>query len=74
MLSDESLDDYLKKVSKETSTELTLEQQFKLQNAKNIVHRLTLEQAQFYAVEITKQMMIKENLVRHLLRSHPPSN
>jgi hypothetical protein len=48
--------------------ELTLEQQFKLQVLKDQVQALTLDQAQEYVVEMMRQMMVKDNLVKHLLK------
>lgn len=48
---------------------LSLEQQFKLQVVKDQVSGLSLEQAQEYVVEVMRQMMVKDNLVKHLLKS-----
>lgn len=48
---------------------LTLEQQFKLQLVKDQVRGLSLEQAQEYVVEVMRQMMVKDNLVKHLLKN-----
>ena len=48
---------------------LTLEQEFKLQVVRDQVTELTLEQAQEYVVEVMRQMMVKDNLVKHLLKS-----
>ncbi len=47
---------------------LSLEQQFKLQVVKDQVSGLSLEQAQEYVVEVMRQMMVKDNLVKHLLK------
>lgn len=49
--------------------ELTLEQRFQLEVMKGHVKALTLEQAQEYIVEVVRQMMVKDNLVKHLLRN-----
>lgn len=49
--------------------ELTLEQQFKLQVLKDQVKNLSVEQAQEYVVEVMRQMMVKDNLVKHLLKN-----
>lgn len=49
--------------------ELTLEQEFKLQLLQQQVKALSLEQAQAYVVEVMRQMMVKDNLVKHLLRN-----
>lgn len=48
---------------------LSLEQEFKLQVVRDQVSGLSLEQAQEYVVEVMRQMMVKDNLVKHLLRS-----
>ena len=48
---------------------LSLEQEFKLQVVRDQVTGLTLEQAQEYVVEVMRQMMVKDNLVKHLLKS-----
>lgn len=48
---------------------LTLEQEFKLQVLKEQARNLTKEQAQEYVVEVMRQMMIKDNLVKHLLKN-----
>ncbi|PZO60828.1 MAG: phycobilisome degradation protein NblA [Phormidesmis priestleyi] len=48
---------------------LSLEQQFKLQIVKDQVRGLSLEQAQEYVVEVMRQMMVKDNLVKHLLKN-----
>ena len=48
---------------------LTMEQQFKLQVVKDQVRGLSLEQAQEYVVEVMRQMMVKDNLVKHLLKN-----
>jgi hypothetical protein len=45
-----------------------MEQQFMLQVLKDQVRGLSLEQAQSYVVEIMRQMMVKDNLVKHLLK------
>ena len=48
---------------------LSMEQQFKLQVLKDQVKGLSLEQAQEYVVEVMRQMMVKDNLVKHLLKN-----
>ena len=53
---------------KATPGELSMEQQFTLQVLKDQVRGLSLEQAQLYVVEIMRQMMVKDNLVKHLLK------
>ncbi len=46
---------------------LSLEQELELQLFKEQARRLSLDQAQRYVVEIMRQMMIRDNLVNHLL-------
>jgi hypothetical protein len=53
----------------ETQGSLSLEQQFKLQILKDQVRSLTQEQAQEYLVEVFRQMMVKDNLMKHLLKN-----
>jgi len=48
---------------------LSVEQQFKLKVVQDQVRGLSLEQAQEYVVEVMRQMMVKDNLVKHLLRN-----
>ncbi len=48
---------------------LSLEQQFKLKIVQDQVSGLSLEQAQEYVVEVMRQMMVKDNLVKHLLKN-----
>ncbi|MBE9078583.1 NblA/ycf18 family protein [Romeria aff. gracilis LEGE 07310] len=48
---------------------LTLEQEFKLQVLRDQVKVLSVEQAQEYVVEVMRQMMVKDNLVKHLLKN-----
>ncbi len=51
------------------SGNLTLEQQFQLHRIKTQLREWSQEEAQDYVVEITRQMMIKDNLVKHLLKN-----
>jgi hypothetical protein len=53
----------------ETPATLTLEQQFKLQVLKEEVKNLTQQQAQEYLIELFRQMMLKDNLVKHLFKN-----
>ncbi|MEH2249206.1 NblA/ycf18 family protein [Nostoc sp.] len=48
--------------------ELTLEQQFRLQNLKDQIKNLNQEEAQEFLLEVLRQMMVKDNLVKHLLK------
>ena len=51
------------------SAQLTIEQQFKLHILKEQVQELTHSQAQEYLIEMFRQMMVKDNLVKHLLKN-----
>ena len=53
----------------DSPAELTLEQQFKLQVLKEQIATLTKEQAQEYLLEMLRQMMVKDNLVKHLMKN-----
>jgi hypothetical protein len=53
----------------ETPAQLSLEQQFKLQVFKDQVESLNREQAQEYLIELFRQMMVKDNLFKHLLKN-----
>ncbi len=48
---------------------LSMEQEFKLKVVQDQVQGLSLEQAQEYVVEVMRQMMVKDNLVKHLLKN-----
>ena len=48
--------------------ELTLAQEFKLQILKKDVEKLTKEEAQKYLLEMFRQMMVKENLFKELIK------
>lgn len=47
---------------------LSMEQQFQLQVCKDQVKDLTPEQSQACLVEVMRQLMVKENLIKHLVR------
>ncbi|WP_017326221.1 NblA/ycf18 family protein [Synechococcus sp. PCC 7336] len=49
------------------STDLSMEQQFKLRVLSEQVQRLSREQAQEYLMEVMRQMMVKDNIVKNLL-------
>ena len=51
------------------SGQLSMEQQFKLKVLQEQVQCLSKEQAQEYLLEMFRQMMVKENLVKNLLRN-----
>jgi hypothetical protein len=48
---------------------LSMEQQFKLQVLREEVKSLNQEQAQEYLLELFRKMMVKDNLVKHLLKN-----
>ncbi|MBW4604455.1 MAG: NblA/ycf18 family protein [Calothrix sp. FI2-JRJ7] len=48
--------------------ELTLEQQFRLQTLKDQVQTLSQQEAQEFLMEVLRQMMVKDNLVKQLLK------
>lgn len=48
--------------------DLTLEQKFRLQTLREQVQDLTQEEAKTYLLEVLRQMMVKDNLVKHLLK------
>ena len=52
-----------------TPGKLSLEQEFKLQMLQGQVKSLDLEQAQEYIVELLRQMMVKDNIVKDMLRA-----
>lgn len=50
-------------------SQLTLEQQFKLETLKGEVKKLTLEQAQDYLIELLTQNMVKDTLVKQWMKT-----
>jgi len=48
--------------------ELTLEQQFNLQNFKNQVNRMSQEQAQDFLIDFYRLQLIKENYYKNLFK------
>lgn len=52
----------------DTPGALTLEQQFQLQVLKEQVRNLSHEDAQNYVVEVMRISMVRENLVKHLIK------
>ncbi len=52
------------------SLELTLEQEFNLKVYEEQVKNMTQEQAQGYLLEILRQIMVKDNLIKHLITSN----
>ena len=49
--------------------ELSLEQQFSLKMYEGQVKDLSPEQAQNFLLEVMRQLMIKENVIRHLMKT-----
>ncbi len=56
-------------VNMETPANLSLEQQFKLQLLREQVKTLNLEQAQDYLMELLRQSMVKDNLLRQWIKN-----
>ena len=52
----------------ESNHNLTLEQQFKLQTLSQEVKQMSHEQAQQYLIEVLRQMMVKDNVVKNLIK------
>lgn len=52
-----------------TPGNLSLEQQFKLKVLQEQVSHLSLEEAQEYLVEVLRQSMVKDNLLRHWIKN-----
>jgi hypothetical protein len=48
---------------------LTLEQKFQLKVLEESIGFLTLEEAQNHLLEVFRQMMVKDNLIKHLIRT-----
>jgi hypothetical protein len=52
----------------ELSLELSLEQKFNLKLYEDQIKDLSQEQAQTFLLEVLRQLMIKDNVIRSLLR------
>ena len=48
--------------------ELSMEQQFNLKMYEGQIKDLSSEQAQNFLLEVMRQLMIKENVIKHLLK------
>jgi Phycobilisome degradation protein nblA len=48
--------------------ELSLEQKFNLKMYESQVKGLSQEQAQSFLLELMRQMMVKENVIKHLIK------
>ncbi len=53
-----------------TTSGLSLEQQFQLKVYEKQIKELTREQAQEYLLEVLRQSMVKDNLFKDLLKQH----
>jgi hypothetical protein len=53
----------------EVPNQLTIEQQFKLQVFREQAKNLEREQAQEFLIELFRQMMVKENLYKHFMKT-----
>ena len=51
------------------SAKLSMEQQFKLKVLQDEVRELSKEQTQEYLLEMFRQMMVKDNLMKQLLKT-----
>jgi len=51
------------------TSSLSMEQQFKLQVLREEVKRLSQDQAQEYLLEVMRQNMVKENLLKHWMKN-----
>lgn len=49
--------------------ELSLEQQFSLKHYENQVTKLSPAQAQDFLIEVLRQLMVKDNVIRSLMKS-----
>ena len=47
---------------------LSLEQQFNLKLYEEQVRTMSAEQSQTYLLEVMRQLMVKENIVKHLMK------
>ena len=52
-----------------STTSLSMEQQFKLQVLREQVKSLSQDQAQEYLLEVMRQNMVKENLLKHWMKN-----
>ena len=50
--------------------DLSLEQQFKLKLYEEEVKGLSPEESQQFLLEVLRQLMVKDNMVKHLLRKN----
>jgi hypothetical protein len=55
------------RVQVQSLTELTIEQQFKLKVYADETQSLSAEEAQILLIQMARQNMIKDNVIRHLI-------
>jgi hypothetical protein len=55
------------RVQLQSLTELTIEQQFKLKVYADETQSLSAEEAQILLIQMARQNMIKDNVIRHLI-------
>jgi hypothetical protein len=55
------------------SIQLSLEQEFNLQVYREQVQRLSQEQAQECLLEVIRQLMVKDNIIKNLLKGSDPA-
>ena len=53
------------------SNELSLEQEFKLAIYNEKINKMNTVQSQTYLVEVLKQMMIIDNIIKHMVKNTP---
>lgn len=51
------------------SNGLSLEQEFKLTIYNEKINKMTTEESQDYLIEILKQMMIVDNIIKHMVKN-----
>lgn len=54
-----------------TSFELTLEQQFEMRRMQDAAHGMSREQALDLLVQASRLLMVKENIIRNLIKQSP---
>jgi hypothetical protein len=52
-----------------SALELSLEQQFSLKQYEHQVTQLSSDQAQEFLIEVFRQLMVKDNIIRSLMKS-----
>nr|QUE29608.1 nblA [Erythrotrichia foliiformis] len=53
------------------SNELSLEQEFKLTIYNETINKMDTETSQSYLIEILKQMMMLDNIIKHTVKNTP---